>query len=612
MQLTPMNNKSIWRSLAFLALAHTNYLPSSAFGAAVPAVVIGQPAVLYVSPSGDDSTAVRGGKDSGWQTINAAVTNSLPGDEIRVAAGQYVLSTNVVLKERQKLIGDGPSTVILWTNSTPAAFPSITSESRVAVELAAGVEVANLTILAPSNNAAGIGVGSLGATATNTTLRTLNVIAAQDALWFDNYSVPIGLTAFNCTFSGSPNAVNLYPFGTKTPQPVTLNLMDCVIQGTLRCVGRTTNQISVFGGILDGGAGLALDHFWVQVNLFGVEVKSSSNFWAHIHSGDIKIYGGNLTLDRIVSTADSNVSTPGSAIPRIDENRVQNIRQLLSRNTGNLIWSKADNRFKMYNGITWQPLTPRMDTNRVMITGEGGGFDGVYTYRTNFMDVTIPGLVFTNSQGKFLLYSEDFFTNETTVAASPWVLSSIASITNEAVLYDIADFLDANGFDGIGWGNGGKGYFVPFPENEIFTESYAAGTNSGTAAPSKTWTRIQLNTTAMEGGLLSVANGVMMVGPSGTGDWLVVAHVPCVATGTSSIKLRRTNNSPATLLTGQTSVASGGSSAVSLEMRGKVSLVAGDTLELQGFAETGGGHFGSSQFNTGEAIVYSVIEFTKL
>jgi hypothetical protein len=149
----------------------------------------------------------------------------------------------------------------------------------------------------------------------------------------------------------------------------------------------------------------------------------------------------------------------------------------------------------------------------------------------------------------------------------------------------------------------------------VFTDSKTAGTDGDSIASSATWTKATLNTTGLDSAsAFSLSSSVLTVNAAGAGKWKVRARVPFFGTTANMFKVRarvrRTNNTAATLLASST--AYGGPAQWESFVVGVVTLSQGDTLELQGWVQTGTpSQFGKSYGSDGEAEVYSAIEFER-
>ncbi len=147
----------------------------------------------------------------------------------------------------------------------------------------------------------------------------------------------------------------------------------------------------------------------------------------------------------------------------------------------------------------------------------------------------------------------------------------------------------------------------------IYKQVVASGTN-GTGLTSSTWTKAPLNTEEVDPSAgFSVSSSVITVGANGAGRWIVRARVPLQdynsgMTVTKS-RLRRTNNTATTLTIGESTFHHSFFGTYSV-LVGSVTLTAGDTLELQGWANGATVLFGQAA-SSGESEVYSSIEFTR-
>ena len=148
----------------------------------------------------------------------------------------------------------------------------------------------------------------------------------------------------------------------------------------------------------------------------------------------------------------------------------------------------------------------------------------------------------------------------------------------------------------------------------IFSDTKANRTLADTIT-SGAWRKLTLNTEdADTAGGFSVSSSVITVGAAGAGTWLVRAAVPFYATDYTTVRLRRTSGTPATIAVGQTGYYwSAGYTVTNNVMVQTVTLTAGDTLELQAYTQTSGSvGFGTTSLgNADEVSKYSVISFER-
>jgi len=150
----------------------------------------------------------------------------------------------------------------------------------------------------------------------------------------------------------------------------------------------------------------------------------------------------------------------------------------------------------------------------------------------------------------------------------------------------------------------------------VFWQQKNAGTD-GDHFTSATWTNTMLNTVNRDTlSAFSLSGGVLTVNAAGAGRWKVRAVVPIVDWDTGSThynkaRLRRTNNTAATLLVGQVGLHVEETDAVHIV--GSVALSSGDTLELQGWASSPTPQFGKSPGSdtSGEVNIFALIEFER-
>jgi len=160
--------------------------------------------------------------------------------------------------------------------------------------------------------------------------------------------------------------------------------------------------------------------------------------------------------------------------------------------------------------------------------------------------------------------------------------------------------------------NGGTGS-TTWGQLAIFTDQ-KANSVSGDAITSGAWTKITLNTEQVDtGSAFSVASSVITVAAGGGGVYRISASVPCITTSTTIIRLRRTNNTAATLAVGQAvySWSSDFTSSIA-EIISRVTLSDGDTLELQAFTSTNGNiGYSAGGMTDGEVRIYSILQLTR-
>ena len=135
---------------------------------------------------------------------------------------------------------------------------------------------------------------------------------------------------------------------------------------------------------------------------------------------------------------------------------------------------------------------------------------------------------------------------------------------------------------------------------------------SGDALAATTWQKLTLNTEHCDtGNAFSVSSSVITVGTSGT--YRVRAKTQFITSGTCILRLRRTNNTAATLAVSQTVYSWGGDFTSSVaEISARVTLTAGDTLELQGYGQAAGNiGYSAGSMGDGEVRIYSILEFVK-
>ena len=139
-----------------------------------------------------------------------------------------------------------------------------------------------------------------------------------------------------------------------------------------------------------------------------------------------------------------------------------------------------------------------------------------------------------------------------------------------------------------------------------------ANSVSGDAITAGSWTKLTLNTEYCDtGNAFSVSSSVITVGTSGT--YRVTGSTQFLSTNTSILRLRRTNNTATTLAVGQCiySWNSDGTSSVS-NINARVTLTAGDTLELQAYTVTSGTiGYSSAGMGDGEVRIYTILELVK-
>ncbi len=80
---------------------------------------IGQAAIFYVSPTGNDATG-NGSIGNPWKTVKKATTTvTTPGDIIHVTAGTYLETSTLFLAVGVSLEGEGAANTILSQHLLP-------------------------------------------------------------------------------------------------------------------------------------------------------------------------------------------------------------------------------------------------------------------------------------------------------------------------------------------------------------------------------------------------------------------------------------------------------------------------------------------------------------
>lgn len=160
----------------------------------------------------------------------------------------------------------------------------------------------------------------------------------------------------------------------------------------------------------------------------------------------------------------------------------------------------------------------------------------------------------------------------------------------------------------------GSGAGVTNLNYAVFSYQVANGANGATFS-AITWSKVGINTTGLDSATaFSLSSGVLTVQAAGAGRWrvrgLTQFYDDNTALGHVKSRLRRTNNTAATLVVGQMDrdLTYAGSSYLA----GVVTLTAGDTIELQGWAASSTPQFGFAQSSgSGEVEVYATLEFER-
>jgi hypothetical protein len=152
----------------------------------------------------------------------------------------------------------------------------------------------------------------------------------------------------------------------------------------------------------------------------------------------------------------------------------------------------------------------------------------------------------------------------------------------------------------------------------IYTDQKAdgpgPGLNGGDAITASGWRTITLNTTVSEGNStpFTLNANVITVNASGAGKWRVRGNVPFYSTANSASRLRRTNNTPTTLLVGARVYSYNLAYTTDQSiLDGIVTLAAGDTLEVQGYVSVNG-NVGYTGITMSEVDVFTQVAFERL
>ncbi len=123
----------------------------------------------YIATTGDDLTG-DGSLENPWLTVSNGVAHAVAGDSVRVAAGTYLLATNIYVTNAITLSGANRTNTILQ-----GQFPAITNRGIYLNHAGATVEEFTVTGFGMTKNVpSGIGAGG-GVYLANGTLRACNI-----------------------------------------------------------------------------------------------------------------------------------------------------------------------------------------------------------------------------------------------------------------------------------------------------------------------------------------------------------------------------------------------------------------------------------------------------
>ncbi len=126
---------------------------------------------IYVATTGDDLTG-DGSLGNPWLTVSNGMAHAIAGDSVHVAAGTYLLATNIFVTNAITLRGENrTNTFILWQ------FPTVTNRGIYLNHAGATVEEFTVTGFGMTQNApSGVGAGG-GVYLAKGTLRACNIIS---------------------------------------------------------------------------------------------------------------------------------------------------------------------------------------------------------------------------------------------------------------------------------------------------------------------------------------------------------------------------------------------------------------------------------------------------
>jgi len=150
-------------------------------------------------------------------------------------------------------------------------------------------------------------------------------------------------------------------------------------------------------------------------------------------------------------------------------------------------------------------------------------------------------------------------------------------------------------------------------DRAIFWDQKAART-TGDAITSGAWRTLTLNTEHVDTASgFSVSGNVITVAANGAGTWWIEASIPFYGTSATIARLRRTNNTAATLLVGSATYSWASNYVVShSRIVGTVTLTAGDTLEMQAYTQdTGSVGYNNASGPSDEVSIYTQLQFIR-
>lgn len=168
----------------------------------------------------------------------------------------------------------------------------------------------------------------------------------------------------------------------------------------------------------------------------------------------------------------------------------------------------------------------------------------------------------------------------------------------------------------------GTGSFITTGQTGVFLQTgrfflacdMRAAATTGDIAPQQSWSGVTLNTISYSGAnfTLSGTNNII-VGGNAVGVWKVWATIPFINGGTCQSRLRRTNNTAATLVNGQATFVNSIFNFANNQLLGVITLSSGDILQLQAWVDSTGvsAYIGYSDTASSESGVYSMITFEK-
>jgi PKD repeat protein len=163
----------------------------------------------YVSTVGNDGTFVRGDISHPGLTVEHVVDNSISGDTVSIAAGNYNVSNRVTLKKGMQINGAGVASTILtnWVLMHNAAFTP-NSGSGCCFLLADNCTISNLWIVSSE--------AVVGGTDYQCGIGTSSPSVTSNDFGFTNSAISLRVLGdTDCVFVDTTNHCQLFSFGSR-------------------------------------------------------------------------------------------------------------------------------------------------------------------------------------------------------------------------------------------------------------------------------------------------------------------------------------------------------------------------------------------------------------